>query len=726
MPERLTVPTGAGASNDPYDIRQECRTLFIDQLVRILRGAASLSPEVVTAFREGVGQHFDDMAAKRRKSGFAQEADGLTASRITLMGDSDLEVEIRLADMTRRLTEAGGGELWRTFLRFQTLLWRPDLDKTENPVGPEAVCAGLTQVCSHLGATVEETLNTLDRFEDELLLHLPELYREINQLLEQRRVDAAVPQVNAPPAASRALPGAHDTVAKASPAAPVEAIATAPKATPATEEGLPVALQQRLVERLLERVPQSALAAGQRDYLEGAPRLPETHPKQDSGSTRLDAGQVDALLKRLEAEDHPAPILDHLFPDQTNAPPPADVIRQSAPSTRPIRAKDIGLTSGTQAAASDAIGLIFESIFSRPHLPAPIKMALASLQIPMLKLAITDPDFFAVADHPLRALLNLMAKACIGLPPDAAADHPVCQALQSVAAAIRTHGADLAEQLPKLHQQVDALILQRNQAALAEINGYLPLAARIDRDYQMQAAAKDAIASGVQSATPVNVAAFLKHHWLRILIETGRRHGVDSPEWKDALAVIPDLQWSILPKVLADDRKRLLSLVPGLLRRINAGLDRVELPAETRTAFLDLCFNLQTAALKGHSLPLEDANPLFQGREEQEPSARLIKDQEVQILVLNATQPAQAQEITALQVGHWISFVPPDGNVLCGFVGWHSPTTGAWLITNPDWKRAVYLSQAMAEQLSQEGRIQEAGQEPLFDSAVGKVLSELS
>ena len=58
--------------------------------------------------------------------------------------------------------------------------------------------------------------------------------------------------------------------------------------------------------------------------------------------------------------------------------------------------------------------MIFEFILDEPSIPEVVKRLLNQLQIPILKVAIVDKEFFAQKQHPARRLLNTLGHASIG------------------------------------------------------------------------------------------------------------------------------------------------------------------------------------------------------------------------------------------------------------------------------------------------------------------------
>jgi hypothetical protein len=189
----------------------EVRRLFLERLTQTVQSAGLTAPRALDALARDSGQFFDDMASSSGRAGFEQAA-GLTASKIMLVDDAALEVSIRLGDLSRRLFEECAVVLAKLHPRLVTLLARPDMDSAENPLGPEAIRAGLTGLLEAMEWSPDQAESWLGDIESRLARDLPLLYVEINELLVHRNVHATRAQAGAGGAGdwggSGALPGA--------------------------------------------------------------------------------------------------------------------------------------------------------------------------------------------------------------------------------------------------------------------------------------------------------------------------------------------------------------------------------------------------------------------------------------------------------------------------------------------------------------------------------------
>jgi hypothetical protein len=49
------------------------------------------------------------------------------------------------------------------------------------------------------------------------------------------------------------------------------------------------------------------------------------------------------------------------------------------------------------------VALLFQSILTEERIPSSVRVWFARLQMPVLRVAVGEPDFFATIDHPARA-----------------------------------------------------------------------------------------------------------------------------------------------------------------------------------------------------------------------------------------------------------------------------------------------------------------------------------
>ena len=689
-PSPLPPAAGNAASDENFFVLRDLRDRFLLRLEEIA-SLAGFSRETVAAFTRAAGEAYDALAEGRIQHGFGETA-GLTASRISLVGPDDLELEIRIGEILHRLKDDDRIDHWRVQLRLATLLRRPGLSADDNPVGLSVLEPALWALCDASDGDLERKLALLERTAVECALRLPELYAELNTFLEQRHVDPTQPQ---------------RIVRQPIPRPGPEGIAsTAPSASAA---GNPfAALQQTLLQHnggAFSAPPQNAFAPPFGAPSFGAPSFgappPGAFPSLQPEAAESQQAALASILQRLQ----------HL--EQRERP------------AGPLRSHELEQPlTGPAAATLDTLALIFDAIFAAPELPDPVKAAIGRLQIPLLRIALTDPNVFTDTNHPARELINRMARAAFGLPRDSGRDHPLCTALAQCAERVREDfdRDDTVSDLTPHLATLDAVIDERDLAIERAARPYRELVeAREDSDAADLAAAAW-VRQALQDRLPDALGRFLAEQWRRVLTAAGQADAGQGEHWQAAVDTAADLIWSVQPKANAEERQKLAALIPSLLRRLNAGLDSAGIAAAERTPFLDAFFDLQTAALRGRSAP---EGVVFAALPERTSDALQILQRQG-ILVQYCAGQTPPSDVN-LAVGDWIEFTLPEaGERLSGrYCGNTSRRTRA-LIYNVDWGYAVALPAADLDRQLRDSRARRLNGISLFDRAAAAALERIS
>jgi hypothetical protein len=707
MPDQTTLthpPPSSG--EDPYVVLRYCREQFLRRLEEIVRIAGSTSPAMVEIFSNEVGAAHDELASATQLDGFEQTA-GLTASRISLVGNDDLEVDIRIGDVAAHLKANDQIDHWRVQLRYMTLLNRPKMSPDNNPVGLEPIRRGLWALCRKGGLSLEKNLDQLDRLEELLQMRLPEIYMELNGLLEHHHIEPAEVQVirqqQGPGSSGGNNAGGDGGSGGSSAPAPVlNALAS---------------LQNAL-----------------RQQFAADDRAAELVPKDMNEQTGGSAGNAPLNASTLVMLNHLMGRLSTLEAQQNLSPGSA------SPPLHALRAKDLDLPLGKPTSiALDTLSLIFEAIFAAPNLPDVVKASIGRLQIPLLKQAIIDPSFFTNTQHPARQLVNRMARAALGLAQDTGREYPLCAKLGALADAVRTSldsdSADISAQISEL----ETLILKRDQALQAAARPYIQLVFEHEIRAAAQVAATDWLNQTLEVKRSPEITTFLTKHWQRAMQYAYLKGGTNGECWRESKMTIEQLLWSIEPKGSAEERKQLLSLIPSLLKRVNTGLDRIGVSTEERTPFLNRCFDLQSAALRSRlSTPPTVRNTAA----ETSPQLDFPRPVKTSIQMANeilerkgimvqyfgqatAQSPWRTSGSNAWKEGDWISFQLPDGEPLCGRLCWCGKISGTLLFFNSEWGFAVALSPAMLEQQLSSEHARVLSNTSLFDDAANSALGQM-
>ncbi len=692
---------------DSFETLRDCRSFFLKQLGALLQDSALLSNSGIQAILQGAGNYFDEMISSSRRGSFAEEARGLTSSRITLVGEEDLELEIRLEQLSSRLFDATNSNLWKIHLRFVTLLRRPDLPKTNNPVGPNSIKSGLTNMFSAAGlGTTEKKLELLERLEDSLLASLPTLYVEINNYLDRYGVEAAEPTIiTSPEIARRPFDDA-----------------------PGITSNALLFLQQALASQLPGRLPGEGVASTVGNIGGGG---------GGAATSLLSQATMERLIFRLNEMDRPGgfatgpkaeavPSLETLIPGLFSV---ADQALPSKPKS--LKSAELGIpANAAEGLAIDTLAMIFEAIFNNPDLPDALKAIVSSLQITMLKVAMQDGSLFTDNSHPARRFLDHIGLAMLGLPPDVSARHPVCAQLFEIAGEIRSGFSGDQDVFTTALTRIDTLIAERNTRIGEQAEVYMPLLYQLDRRDQAAAQARQVIDKLISKGVPAPVREFLDNHWNRLLQLVWLEHGAAGEPWQASATVIEELLWTFEPKADPEERKALARRLPEILRQLKAGMERIGMDNDVQTAFLDTCFELQTRALRTASSSAEPstANEIEAGGLHRAPSDPMSGEVQSGDLVLRTLDFANGHpvppRILPCRPGDWLEMQVEEGETEIARLCHLSPNSQRALLFNPESDFALAVHPAILDRQFRDGTARICSTLSLFETAANQALQQ--
>lgn len=301
--------------------------------------------------------------------------------------------------------------------------------------------------------------------------------------------------------------------------------------------------------------------------------------------------------------------------------------------------------------AVDVVGLLCGFVQDDQELPAGLKTALAQLQIPLLQLAMRDTGFFADWRHPGRRLLDALPRLYREYRRrgggSAEFERFATGRLAALGETTRPSREDFAALLVALESfATGAPVQPQHDAATAWTHA--------------EEAAREILARGL----PPLLRDFLAAFWVDALQRTALAHGVDSPQWHDAVAVVDDLAWSLAPKTAQHERLQLVGELPALLARVHRGLDLAGVTREERREFFDALGAAHTAILGSGT----------------------------RAAAAPARQPESAiDQVRRMRRGDWVQFVMSDGSRARHRLTWISPQRGLLVFSNQHGERALQL-----------------------------------
>jgi Protein of unknown function (DUF1631) len=560
-------------------------------------------------FRRRYLAEFDNRAARARKTKAGSSGYAETSLELGLVGEDDLTETLKVNEMAGRLRAYCEEELAALDQRVGVLLGDANLQTDSNPLSPQAACDAFKQACRDIEPDLRIRMVLVKLFDDHVLDDVRSIYKAVNALLVQHSI---LPKIRY--GVSRSKEGSEGSLA-AGVAAALGAGALPPgAATAAPGGGQDVfALLQGMLAANAKAMGPALTGVAPQVNADGAPagavQIPGFPPILGM------PGQADGAAQALLQGAALLGSLTHIQHGNFSAagvalPSPATATEAGTTNVlRELKATSVGSGMGQMDVATlDIMAMLFDQIFGDPKIPAGVKWLVGRLQIPMLKVAILDKTFFSTPTHPARQLLDTLGEIGVGLPADFDNSSPLYKTLETIVDKLIDGFDESMEIFDVLRQELQDVVAQENKLVEQETLGTTKRLEQKERLGVAKALARDEIRARLRAGPlPKTVQKFLAQHWMKLLLITYAKRGQDSDAWKSALETMDHLIWSLGSKPTPEERRKLASLLPGLLKRIAAGMQIVGAKEPARKSFLADLMKLHTKVMGG---PVARAAPL--------------------------------------------------------------------------------------------------------------------
>lgn len=548
---------------DKAESNQE-QTSYFDAMRELRLARGGLEKDFKRHLERGFAEFLQCSAQGASPQGSAQ----LDAEEMSLVEERDLEESLALTGMTAKVKSRYPRELYAIEQRFRAVVGGAASAREHIPIGPKAICHAFHEAVNALDNDIKIKLIIYKLFDRHVLAHLQPLYDETNVLFISAGVLPRLKmQVNKQPDGGHASPR-HQ--------APPEDIAwlddSAVSPTQASLDngaGYRDALPSSTLETL------RGLLQRQHAGLDQAP--PGT---AQGGASSADSAAVMAVLSRLQ---------------QFNLATSAESFRGEINALRRS-----GKISAVDNDIINIVDMLFDFILDDDHLPTIAKALLARLQIPMIKVALVDREFFGSKQHPAKKLLNQMAKAAVGLGNDITRDNcPLIASIDDIVSRICNDFNDDVSLFVELLQGFEQFLAHESEQ---EHQSQEISRQRIEAREQhalSRAWVTDVIAAAINDRRlPKPVFELLDGPWKEVMIETYLNDGQESEHWQENLLFIDLLIWSVDVSG-KPERQRLGRIVPELVRKLRGELENIYYPPARLDALLAELETLHLANLRG-------------------------------------------------------------------------------------------------------------------------------
>ncbi|CAN5263877.1 DUF1631 domain-containing protein [soil metagenome] len=367
----------------------------------------------------------------------------------------------------------------------------------------------------------------------------------------------------------------------------------------------------------------------------------------------------------------------------------------------------------------DLLTKIFDVVFNDKNIPAEIKGLIGYLQVPVLKAALTDKNFFFKDDHPARRLIDVISKSGLGLDQSKGQDDPLYQKMKHVVDRVQADSEAESTVFTDVVSDLESYINDDEAATTTAISTPITKALQQEKLGRASKSAKGQVSYRIGSGEVVAfLETFLEAKWVPVLTIAYSLEEEKPEVVENAVKTMDDLIWSVKPKITLDERKELISKLPTILASLNKWLNIIKWDDADRLQFFAELAECHASIVRA---------PLAISKERQLEIAVEVAKQaaerrlEKRAKALPEPVPDQADnDVTTLVRGMWLDYTVAAGDVKRVKLAWVSPMRSLYIFTTRGKEETFSVS---AEELAQCFREKRA-QTVLADGVIDRALSE--
>ena len=726
-----------------------------------LRTVRRTRPDLVPRFLQGVEAQ---LAAIREPSATeAERATQRNMAELSLIEASEMDESTTLAEIGSRIEMRHSLPIYLLGQRFGVLAGKPAFDAEALPVGPQTLCKILRVAAANLEISSEHRVLLYRLFERQMLAEYGRLLEALNNHLIKHGVlpglqympfrSPAAPQARAASRPVDAKPVDGDAAPK--PVEPPDGRTTVQTPAHGRSTG-----QMPAYGRTTGQQPAMAREGGEAEaplpwLLPGeaaawAPAAPSASPVQlpefdqirdlltsrRSMLSKLSGGGAQAAPSGPVHQPAPQEVQHALSLLQPSTATSVNMGGRIVPRTVAHLKQDLLAQLRRSAPAGespvlpdedndtfDLVGMLFDELVKDVRPSSQASTLLTKLQVPLLRVALSDKRFFNDSHHPARQMLNAVAETGAYWLGDDDADGALVGKMQGlVDRTLRDFDGDMSLFESLLKDLSSHLQTIARKAEVAE-RRHVEAARGKERLAQARDRAADAVKEITEgSELPVFTRTLLNQAWTDVMALTSLRHGEDSPAWTQHLETAKKLVNLAKPGAAAAEAE-----APALQKEVAESLRQVGYhEAESDAIAKRLIAPATEAAVDDAAsrtellMRMKSANRLGTTEKPAKPKPEQLTPEVL----------ARVAQIKTLAFGTWFEFVTnAQGDRVRRRLSWYSPVSGTAMFVNHRGQKigdqsiehlAIQMANGQARLVEEEAKVS------LLDRAWGAVMKTLS
>ncbi|PHV13027.1 DUF1631 family protein [Chitinimonas sp. BJB300] len=566
---------------------------------------------------------------------------------LSLVDASAFEGELKVDDITVRYRNAADEQLRDLNIRVAILFEQDDIKERENPFRPYLFSRCMINMVEQLGIVQELGDTLVEQFRDDLTEKVIAIYARLNALLAEHGIAAQLRMAikREPSPHSTGVFQARELAANAGFNDVVDAAVTSAAGVMPTDRHTVQASADMPLHNFIPQPPASmpstaaargAGRAGQildwlRQSTAGAEEIPLTDAQlggyvassatNRDGPVSMGEHGLGAWLSGFEAVG--TTLRQFFSPASPVRATPINSLlarsvqhlQESIPSAGDMQTADGSLrnlileqrpdlgektSDVSEEMTIDIVAMLFEFILRDGQVPAEVRAQLGRLQFLVLKLALQDPTLLTQKHHPARMLVNRIGSISLGLQQSGAHGERFIAEIQRIIEQL-LGTADIQPALfSQMLDEFDAFIAHELRAADEQVERAVRVLESAESNTLRFARTTAAIAEALSGLIlDPYLHDFLVNGWAQAIERVDRQDAAKAKRYRE---LVPDLIWSIVPKVSKEERSQFLAHIPLMLGLLREGLAMTAWTAEQKQELLAWLMDSHTHALSATSV----------------------------------------------------------------------------------------------------------------------------
>jgi hypothetical protein len=335
---------------------------------------------------------------------------------------------------------------------------------------------------------------------------------------------------------------------------------------------------------------------------------------------------------------------------------------------------------GKNEAAIDAVEWMFDFLLKDVQIAEGIRLLLSKLQLPYVRLALSDPSLFVAAHHPARELLNILGELGTGWS-QISDKNDLFSKINSCVDSIVKNKFNILETIQFQNNEMNSILTeQQKRAYLSERRLVETLTGkeRLEMARERVSSEINTIMNNGNHGLPEWMVALTTRLWAHHSVLVLLKHGEDSIEFSSAIDWIYSIISFASPIKSNETKNMLIGIMADVLRKLDVGLTNVGVELDEKNRILNqvsLYLNQQISNRPmNSSVEINIANVFGTLTPPKGQFGRntLSKLDDSMALILNSLKP-----------NIWILFQNEYSEIFCGKIAWISNDREKMVIVNP-------------------------------------------